>query len=85
MPHFHFHLLERSRRLTDSEGGDFPDLAAARAHAVREVRAMLGHEVREIGKLLLDRTIEIAAADQRVIDRIAFTDMVMIRRDPDMM
>ncbi|TPG22383.1 hypothetical protein EAH79_13085 [Sphingomonas koreensis] len=78
MPHFHLHLIERSGVYHDSEGCELADDDAAVLSAIRQVRALVSHELRETGGIALDRAIDIVASDGRRVRRLAFPDAVFI-------
>lgn len=43
MPRFHFHLRARGRVHNDSDGTEFPDIAAAREHASTVAQELMQH------------------------------------------
>jgi hypothetical protein len=46
MAKYFFHLNECGSVTTDAEGGDLPDIAAARAYAIHEARVIMAEEVK---------------------------------------
>jgi hypothetical protein len=59
----------------DEEGRDLPDLAAARAEAVRSIRSLLADEIRR-GRIDLRGRLEVAGSDGEILDSIAFGQAV---------
>ena len=76
MPRFFFHLYDDIVSL-DQEGTELPDGAAARAHGVRNARAIACAEVLE-GHLGLKHRIEIVDEAGAVIDTVQFADVVRV-------
>ena len=59
MPRYHFHV-HNSVEAPDLEGVELPDLEAAIASAIADVRALISDEIRTMGRFSLSDSIEIA-------------------------
>ena len=77
MPKFYFHL-RNDIDVDDEEGTDFPDLAAAREHAVANVRSVAAGNVSN-GHLDLWHRIEIADETGRIVGTVTFGDAVTVK------
>ena len=77
MPLFYLHIRSGADLMTDDEGFDFPDLAAARHEAVRGARSIMSADVLE-GELQLDQSIEIHDASGRALASVQFGDVLNI-------
>lgn len=77
MPRYYFHLVENDAVLSDREGCELPDAASAIRSARRQIREMIGHEIREDGLICLSRSISISDGEH-CIDRIAFAAAVTL-------
>lgn len=74
---YFFHLHECGATIADEEGVELADVAAVRARALREARAMMAAEVSE-GRLCLGCAIEVTdAAGARVLS-LPFREAVTI-------
>jgi len=76
VPHFYFHLYNDVVSM-DEEGGDFPDLAAARANGIKEARAVMLGTVSD-GRIDLSHRIDIADESGAVVDTVTFGDAVRV-------
>ena len=79
MRRFFLHIRTGAELVTDDEGADFVDLAAAMREAVRGARSLMSSEVLE-GTLRLDQAIEIHDADDRRVGLVSFPDVLLIER-----
>ena len=77
MPLYFLHLHNGSGFVPDEEGRDFPDLAAARAEAVRSIRSVLAEEIRR-GCVDLRGRVEIAGTDGETLASVAFGEAVEV-------
>jgi hypothetical protein len=77
MPLFLFHLHECGTVITDPEGVELPDVAAARARAVDEAREIMSAEIRQ-GALCLGCCIVVHSADGIEVVRVPFRDAVAV-------
>ncbi|WP_427916143.1 DUF6894 family protein [Sphingomonas oligophenolica] len=71
-----FHYHDGVERILDHEGADL-DVAEARARALREVRALIAHDVLA-GRIDLRQRIDVEDAEGIILDTIAFADAVEI-------
>lgn len=76
MPLYYFHVYNDDITM-DDEGQDLPDVAAARAVAVKSARAMICDEVRD-GSLTLSNRIEVEDGDRRPVLTITYGEAVRI-------
>jgi hypothetical protein len=79
MSHYFFDLHNDVDAL-DDEGVELPDLEAAKAHGLREVRQMLQASTMETGKINLCHDIDIRDEDGRIVHVLRFQDAVTVRR-----
>jgi hypothetical protein len=77
MPRFYFHLYN-DVIATDEEGRELPDLEAARAAAVHDVRSVMSDEVLK-GKLTLSHRIVVADESGRVVATVRYADAVEVK------
>jgi hypothetical protein len=76
VPHYFFHLYNDVVVL-DEEGRALPDLAAARANAIREAREMMLDAVAE-GRINLSHRIDIADEAGTVVGSVTFGEAVRV-------
>ena len=76
MARFFLHL-HSDTALLDEEGIERPDLAAARAAAVRNIRDLLADDVMR-GRIALRQRIDITDADGRVLATVPFREAVLV-------
>ena len=76
MPRFYFNLYNDVTAL-DEDGVDLPDVAAARAEALRSVRGLAAAQVMEQGRLRLSDRIEVVDGGV-VVARVTVADAVTI-------
>lgn len=77
MPRYHFHLHECGQIISDDEGIDLPDVAAAHEEAVTSARELIAAEVQQ-GRLCLRCRIEVVDEQQRPVLVLPFTDAVEV-------
>lgn len=77
MPRFRFHLFNDIETI-DREGREFPDLAAARADAIVNARALMAAGITSKGEINLSHRIELEG-DDGDIETVKFGDAVTIR------
>jgi hypothetical protein len=77
MPRYYFHLYN-DLTSSDEEGQEFPDLEAAREHAISQVRAVAADEVLK-GKLTLSHRIVVADENGSVVATVRYADAVAVR------
>lgn len=82
MPHYFFHLYN-DVTTRDEEGAVFPDLIAARANAIHEIRSIATENVLD-GAINLSHRIEIEDENGRVLTSVSFGDAVAIRGQKDL-
>ena len=71
MPRYYFHL-HNDVDYSYPEGKELPDLAAARAWAIEQVRFTAGETVKEKSHMILHHRIDIEDADGQVLDTVHF-------------
>ena len=77
VPKYYFHLLN-DLDVPDLEGTDFPDLDAARAYAVTQVRGTFSQTVQDEGRVVLHHRIDIEDEAGNVLDTVYFRDAVTV-------
>jgi hypothetical protein len=80
MPVFYLHLHNSVGFVRDEEGRSFPDLAAARAEAIKSIRSLLAEDLRA-GRLDLRGRLDIAGADGEILESVAFGQAVEVVRE----
>lgn len=80
MPRFYFHLHNQIGEVPDEEGEDLPDLAAARARAIENIRSIMAGEIAE-GRLDLRGSIDIADSGGAVVATVRFPEAVELHTD----
>ena len=80
MPRYFFHFRDHIA-LIDDEGVELRDLAAARALAVRQARAIAGEQCAE-GRLFLWHRFDISGEDGGVITSVTFGEAVAVEAEP---
>jgi len=78
VPRYFFNLYNDVTAM-DPEGMELPDLAAARAEAITNIRGLLTEDVLR-GRIVLRHRIEIADESQAVVDKVAYGEAVEIER-----
>ena len=84
MPRYFFDL-HNDIATSDEEGRELPDLSAAKAHALREARAMVQASVGEHGRIDLQHHIDVRDESGSVVHVMLFRDAVTVRRGPDVL
>lgn len=79
MPRYFFHL-HNSSDVTDEEGRELADLAAALDWAKFQARNLAGEMAKEEGRIALHHRIDIANAEGEVLDTVRFGDVIQIER-----
>ena len=79
MPRFHLNIVNGEGMSADEEGMELPDLAGARAEAIRGIRSILASEIGG-GTIDLGGRIEIADSQGKILETIAFEEAVTILR-----
>lgn len=79
MPHYFFDL-HNDLDVRDGEGKEFPDLDAAKANALKEVREMIRASVAETGKIDLRHYISVRDERGSVHFNMHFEDAVTVLR-----
>ena len=77
VPRYYFHLYN-DVAVVDEEGRVLPDLASARANAVKEARELMLDTVAE-GRINLSHRIEIADESGAVVARVTFGEAVTVQ------
>ena len=71
---FYFNIRDRNGLIPDQEGGEFPDIGAARREARASARDFAADDLRA-ERPIHGRSIEIANADGQVLDVFAVRDL----------
>ena len=74
---YRFNLREDANIVTDDEGADLPDIAAAKAYAIVAARSIIAGDVL-CGTLALSHSIEVTSEDGSHLMIVRFTDAVTI-------
>jgi hypothetical protein len=77
VPHYYFHL-HNDVDARDPEGREFPDLKAARQHALDCARFTAAQTVKDLGHFVGSHRIDIENALGHVLDTVFFRDAVRI-------
>lgn len=77
MPRLFFHLRDGEDFLLDPDGVELPDLAAAKAFALRNAYDLMAGEVQS-GKLKLDQRIDVEDEAGNVLHTVRFHDLVEV-------
>jgi len=77
VPHYYFNIYNDDVTM-DPEGADLADDHAARAYAVKEVRALAADTVLH-GHLTAHHRIEVVDENQKLIDTVRFDEGVELR------
>jgi hypothetical protein len=77
VPKFYFHLIN-DMDVPDEEGQELPDLAAARAHGVRQAQILIGEMAKEEARIVLHHRIDIEDEEGTVLDTVRFRDVVSV-------
>lgn len=78
MPRYYFHL-HNDVDAPDDEGVEFPDLEAARQHAMADARFTAGETVKEMGHFVGHHRIDIEDETGAVLAIVRFDDAVALR------
>jgi len=76
VPHYYFHLYN-DLIVVDEEGFDFPDLVAARASAIANIRGLIFETVSQ-GCINFSHRIDIADASGEVLTSVKFGEAVRV-------
>jgi len=74
--HLFLHIQDGEARLLDPEGADFPDLASAKAEAIKSARELLSQCVLTGTPMGLHRVFEIADAGGRTLTTVPFSEAI---------
>ena len=77
MPSYYFHLIN-DLDVRDDEGKELPDLAAAQAHALEQVRAIVADMAKDEGRIVLRHRIDIEDENCAVLETVWFRDALQI-------
>ena len=77
VPRFYFHL-HNDMDVTDVEGIELPDLAAARALAVQQARVTFAETAKETGRIVLHHRIDIADEGGAILVSVKFGEAVKV-------
>ena len=72
---YHFHICDRDGVIHDEEGSELPSLEAAQDEARASARDLVIEDLK-CGMSVLERMIEIATPDGKVIHRLPVLDVV---------
>lgn len=78
MPRYFFHLQD-DIDVPDFEGAELLHLGEAKAYATRQIRALIGDNVRMNGCITLHHRIDVEDADHEVVATVRFQDALNIR------
>lgn len=76
MPRYYFNLFDDSVAV-DDEGLELPDIAAARAQAIRGARSLIASQA-EQGRICLNCRIEVEDENRRPVLILPFTEAVTV-------
>jgi hypothetical protein len=77
VPKYYFHLIN-DMDVPDVEGTELPNLNAARAHAITQIRTTFAETAKEEGRVVLSHRIDIEDQLGTVLDTIYFRDAVNV-------
>ena len=77
MPRYYFHL-HNDVDVPDDEGTDLPDLAAARAYAVKQAQQLIGETVKDQARIVLSHRIDVEDEQHSVVATVQFRDVVKV-------
>ena len=77
VPMYFFHLVN-GYDVPDHEGTALPDLQAARAYAITQVRSTFSETVKDEGRVALSHRIDIEDEHGTVLDTVYFRDAVTV-------
>lgn len=66
MPRYKFHIFDDDQTI-DREGLVFPDISAARDHAIRGARGLMAEDIKTKGRIKLSHWIEIEDEESQMI------------------
>lgn len=78
MPRYFFHL-HNDDDVIDHSGTEFPDLAAARDHALAMARFEVSEAAKRDGRIILSHRIDVEDESGAVLETMHFADAVQIR------
>jgi hypothetical protein len=77
MPRFYFHLYNDAD-VSDEDGEELPNLAAARAHAISMARFEISEAAKRDGRIVLSHRIDVEDEDAAVLASVHFRDAVQV-------
>lgn len=77
MPHYYFHLIDLAETIADEEGRRLDDLAAARAVALREARALISADALS-GRISLLPAISVQDERGETLHTLTFANAIEI-------
>ncbi len=77
MPRYFFHLHDDLTAI-DEEGAVLPNIDAARAHAITNIRDLICEEVRQ-GRINLSHRVEVADAAGRPVLTVHYSEAVQLQ------
>jgi len=77
MPRFYFHL-HNDADVSDERGKELPDLAAARAHAIKMARFEVSEAAKRDGRIVLWHRIDVGNEKGDVLAKVHFRDAVQV-------
>ena len=78
MPKYYLHHRYGSMRVTDPEGENFPDVAAARRDAIIGARELMGNRLSKGELPNFGGCVEICDEQGRKIDQVTYRDALMM-------
>jgi hypothetical protein len=77
MPRFYFHLYNDTD-VSDENGEELPDLAAAQARAISMARFEISEAVKRDGRIVLSHRIDVEDEEAAVLASVHFRDAVQV-------
>ena len=77
MPRYYFHIRSSDGFITDPDGSDLPDLAAARKEAEKSARDLLAQVLRD-GGVVDGQVFEISDDSGNVLEEFAFRKVLRL-------
>jgi hypothetical protein len=74
--HYFIHILTDEERIADPDGGEFPDLEAARAEACQTARELLANELIAGRTMPLGWRAQIVDREENVVSTLPFAELV---------
>ena len=69
MPHYYFHIRDKSRLIRDERGAEFDSLSEAHHEAIKLAKSVVA-EMHEVGDVVAGQAIEVSDASGAVLETI---------------